>query len=113
MAPNLGPVAQLQSAVVMSGTVYILRNRVNKCFYIGSTADFNKRLRQHEKGKDQSSKIVKPFDLVFTQGFSSLKAAREVERKLKSYKRRDFIEKIIEDGFIHGPIAQSVRAVDS
>ena len=53
--------------------------------------------------------------LVFKQEFVNIDIARKVERRLKAFKRRDFIEKIVKDGVIKkfGPLAQSVRAVDS
>ncbi len=38
--------------------------------------------------------------MVFKQELSTLKQAREIERKLKSWKRKDFVEKIIKDGII-------------
>ncbi len=38
--------------------------------------------------------------LVFNQQYDSLPEARKIELKLKKLKRHDYIEKIIQDGFI-------------
>ena len=40
------------------------------------------------------------LNLVFSQKFDTLLEARKVELKLKKLKRKDYIEKIIDDGFI-------------
>ena len=38
--------------------------------------------------------------LVFKQEFCSLDIARNVERKIKKLKRKDYIEKIISEGYV-------------
>lgn len=88
--------------------VYIIQSTDNGRYYIGSTTNIDRRFKQHQQGKHHSSKRFAHPKLVFKQEFDSIETARRVERKLKSYKRRDFIEKIIRDGIIKsvGPIAQ-------
>ena len=88
--------------------VYIIRSADSGRYYTGSTIDIEKRFKQHQQGKHHSSKRFTNPQLVFKQEFNDIETARRVERRLKSYKRRDFIEKIIRDGVIRnlGPIAQ-------
>jgi predicted GIY-YIG superfamily endonuclease len=43
---------------------------------------------------------MKNPELVFSQEFETLQLARIIEKKIKSWKRKDFIDKIIRDGFI-------------
>ena len=38
--------------------------------------------------------------LVFSQEYKELRQARKIERKIKELKRKDYIEKIIDDGYI-------------
>jgi hypothetical protein len=38
--------------------------------------------------------------LAFSQEYQTLREARKIERKLKRLKRKDYIEKIIKDGYI-------------
>ena len=40
------------------------------------------------------------FELVFMQEYETLTLARVVERKLKKMKRKDYLEKIVRDGYI-------------
>lgn len=84
----------------MIGWVYILRGLRTGRFYIGSTSDLGRRLAQHQQGQTATTKRLGEFELVFEQEFSSLAEARAAERRLKRWKRRDFIEKIICDGKI-------------
>lgn len=58
------------------------------------------RLSHHKRGFTPSTKRLGELDLVFSQKYATLKEARSVERKLKKLKRKDYIEKIIKDGFI-------------
>ena len=39
-------------------------------------------------------------EFIFKQEFESIVIARKIERRLKKLKRRDYIEKIISDGYI-------------
>ena len=86
---------------LMSGFVYFLKSEVNGRYYIGSTNNVDRRLDQHNNGESKYTKLTKPFKLVFSQEYESLKKARQIEFKLKKLKRRDIIEKIIKEGHIN------------
>ena len=79
--------------------VYILRTKSNK-YYIGSTTDIQSRLVHHEKGFTPSTKSLGFEECVFKQEYKTLSEARIIERKIKNLKRRDYVEKIIKDGYI-------------
>lgn len=79
--------------------VYILKTSSGK-YYIGSTIDINKRITHHQGGYTPSTKRLGKVELVLVQQFNTLSDARVVERKLKNLKRKDYIEKIIKDGYI-------------
>ncbi len=83
----------------MKGYIYILRDSRDK-FYIGSTSDIKRRLRQHELGHTQTTRNTTMPKVVLIQEVDSLTRAREIEKKLKQMKRKDFIEKIVADGYI-------------
>lgn len=83
----------------MKGFVYILKDDKGK-FYIGSTTDIKRRMRQHKYRHTQTTTRMQKPKLVLLQEYSSLDTARKVERRIKNLKRKDFIEKIIKDGFI-------------
>jgi len=40
------------------------------------------------------------LELVFSQMFDTLEEARKIELRLKKLKRKDYIEKIVKDGYI-------------
>ncbi len=80
--------------------VYILESITDGRYYIGSTVDLKKRLNHHVGGHTPTTKRFGKVKLVFKQEYDSLKDARIIEKKLKKLKRKDYIRKIIEDGFI-------------
>ena len=80
--------------------VYILKSIKSNSYYVGSTKDINRRIKQHNAGNVTSTKYKRPYKLVFSQEIIDIKQARQIERKIKNWKRRDFIEKIIKDGYI-------------
>jgi putative endonuclease len=82
----------------MKGYVYILEN-VNSRFYIGSTSNIDRRMKQHELGHTQTTRNMKKYVLVLKQEFDTLAIARKVELRLKNLKRKDYIRKIISDGY--------------
>ncbi|KKW16871.1 MAG: Excinuclease ABC C subunit domain protein [Parcubacteria group bacterium GW2011_GWA1_50_14] len=83
----------------MKGYVYILEDTTGR-FYIGSTQDIKKRMREHRGGHTQTTRNMKEPQMIFFQEYSSLEIARTIERKLKMLKRKDYIEKIVADGYI-------------
>lgn len=79
--------------------VYILKNAGGN-YYIGSTIDLDKRLEHHIGNHTPSTKRLKTKELVFKQWYDSLSDARKIELKLKKLKRKDYIEKIVKEGFV-------------
>ncbi len=79
--------------------VYILKSNSGK-FYIGSTDNLERRLHQHSTGHTQTTRNMESFTLVFKQSYTSLEVARKIERKIKKLKRKDYIEKMIKEGYI-------------
>lgn len=79
--------------------VYILKDKECR-LYIGSTNNLDQRINQHKKGFSKSTKHFIEPRLVLSQKYDTIFDARKVEQKLKNLKRRDYIEQIIEDGFI-------------
>ena len=80
--------------------VYILESIDDGRYYIGSTKDLKTRLKHHLGGHTPSTKRFGRIKLVFSQEYATLKEARIIEKKLKKLKRKDYLQKIINDGFI-------------
>ena len=83
----------------MKGYVYILKDSKGK-FYVGSTTDVKRRLDQHSSGHTQTTKRMDKPCLVLVQEYDSLIMARNIERKIKNLKRKDYIEKMVNEGYI-------------
>ena len=79
--------------------VYILKSEGGK-YYVGSTEDLGIRLKHHIGGHTPSIKRLGKIKLVFSQKYDSIIDARTVERKIKKLKRKDYIDKIVKDGYI-------------
>ena len=82
----------------MKGYLYILKSDKLNRFYIGSSDNPERRLvNQHNKGFVRSTKPGIPWIIVFKQEYIDLVTARKIEYKLKTYKSRKIIEKIIQN----------------
>ncbi len=83
----------------MSGFVYILNDEKGR-FYVGSTSNIGRRMKAHLSGNTQTTRNMDAPKLVLSQKYESLAVARKVERRIKNLKRKDYIEKMIKDGYI-------------
>lgn len=83
----------------MKGFVYILKNDLGK-LYVGSTDNIERRIKQHNRGHTQTTRNMGNLRLVLCQEYKNLVEARQVENKIKKLKRKDYIEKMIETGYI-------------
>lgn len=81
--------------------VYILNNKVTDRYYIGSTIDLKRRLKEHIKGKTRTTKILQTFELVYKEFYNTVADARSREKKLKSYKSKRYLKWLI-----NGSVAQ-------
>jgi putative endonuclease len=77
--------------------VYILESTKNNRYYIGSTNNIERRLKEHNSGEVYSTKKIRPLILKVFIGCTNLTEAKSSEYRLKQYKRRDIIDKTIED----------------
>ncbi len=74
---------------------YILQSKLNGAYYIGSCRDIAMRVSRHNKLLVPSTKRYAPWSLVYQKKFITLKEARSKELKIKSWKKRNAIEKLI------------------
>ncbi len=82
-------------------STYILKSQKNGKYYVGSTnRDVQERLEDHNSGRVAYTKNLRPWILVVNQWYDTVDEARHVERKLKSFKSKKIIEKIVDDGYI-------------
>ncbi|MGA7162153.1 MAG: GIY-YIG nuclease family protein [Bacteroidota bacterium] len=79
----------------MGYSLYILCSRNGDRFYIGSSDNPARRLGFHNTIEKGFTSRYRPWELVFTLEFSSKQEAQMAERKVKSWKSRSRIEKVI------------------
>lgn len=65
--------------------VYVIRSLRKGSLYFGLTSGLQKRLLEHNAGKNVSTKFGIPWEFVYCEGYKSLKDARLREAKLKHY----------------------------
>lgn len=77
-------------------TVYVLYSRAfDKC-YVGYTSDLSSRLLSHnELGTSNWTKRYRPWEVIYSEEYSTKKAAMQREKELKSGIGREFIRKNI------------------
>ncbi|OGF69428.1 hypothetical protein A3H65_04280 [Candidatus Giovannonibacteria bacterium RIFCSPLOWO2_02_FULL_45_14] len=78
--------------------VYILQSLKNGFYYTGSTDNIENRLTIHNKGWVKATKNMRPLLLMRFVSCNSITEAKSLEYRLKKYKRRDILERVIEDG---------------
>ena len=78
---------------------YILKCADNT-YYIGSTSDFERRLAEHRKGKNRSTRFKLPVKVVFKKKFLTLKEARKFEFFIKRQRNHNFYQKLIKGVFV-------------
>ncbi len=79
----------------MPACCYILYSpKLNK-YYVGSTTDIERRLEEHNRGKEKFTRIGTPWTLVYKEALSSLVEARKRELYIKKMKSRKYIESLI------------------
>ena len=64
--------------------VYVLVSLKDKQFYTGYTGDLRKRIFQHDKGLNSSTKHRKPLKLIYYEACLSEEDAKAREKYLKS-----------------------------
>ncbi len=72
--------------------VYVLQSEVDGRLYKGMTNNLEKRIDQHNSGKNRSTKGFLPWVLVYHEVFSTQIEARAREKFFKSGVGREFLK---------------------
>ena len=78
--------------------VYILQSLKNSRYYTGSTNNIRRRLNEHNEGLVAATRFIRPLELRQFFILPTLEEARKAEYRLKQYKNKRIIEKVIESG---------------
>lgn len=75
--------------------VYILKSLSAPKTYVGLTGDLERRLGEHNFGKNFYTKRYLPWEMIYQEKYGSLKEARAREKYFKCAAGRRLMKKII------------------
>ena len=76
-------------------TVYALKNNINKEIYVGISKDPDRRLREHNSGKNRYTKAFSPWIIFFQEQHNDYQSARFREIYLKSTSGKRFLNSLL------------------
>ena len=74
--------------------VYVLRSKVAKKSYVGVTNDLEKRLREHNSGKQYYTRRYMPWEVIYLEDYQDFEEALQREKFLKTTSGRRFLKKV-------------------
>lgn len=72
--------------------LYVIKSLQKNFRYVGITKHLKIRLHEHNMGYSKSTKLYKPYNLLFLEEYSNYKEARKREKYLKSGQGRKFLD---------------------
>ncbi len=75
--------------------VYVIRSTTRQYIYVGISNNIDRRLNEHNKGKEKTTKPYRPFELIMTEVFENRIDARQREKYLKSGSGKEYIKSLI------------------
>ena len=79
----------------MKCSVYAISSLVRNYIYVGLAFVVDKRVAQHNAGKERTTRAYKPFKLIYSEEFSDRSLARKGEKYLKSGTGKEFLKKLL------------------
>ena len=76
-------------------SVYALKSLHRNYIYIGLSNNIERRIKEHNSGRNKTTKPYAPFSLVYTKDFTTRLEARTYEKYLKTTAGRRFIKTLI------------------
>ena len=71
---------------------YVLKSTTHNYIYVGMTNCLERRIKQHNLGKEKTTKYYRPFILIHHESFTTRPEAREREKFLKSGCGKEWIK---------------------
>ena len=76
--------------------VYIIKSSIDNRLYKGFTLDLQKRLKEHNLGKNRSTSPYKPWKVVYYEKVETRIEARNREKYFKSGAGREYLKNILD-----------------
>ena len=87
------------SIAIMFYYVYILQSKKNNSLYVGYTEDLRKRLQEHNRGLNFSTKPYKPWQLIHYEAYRDQKDAKRREEYLKTSQGARLLKRMLKEYF--------------
>lgn len=71
----------------------LIASTTRKYIYVGMTSDVDRRVKEHQSGKNKTTKPYQPFSLIHVESFPTRQEAREREKYFKSGIGKEWIKK--------------------
>jgi putative endonuclease len=78
--------------------VYAIKSLERVYIYVGMTNNVERRINEHTKGQNRSTKAYKPFNLIYIEELNTRIEARQREKYLKSGIGKEFLKNQIKCG---------------
>ena len=75
--------------------LYILKSKIIDKYYIGISQNPQKRIKYHNTFEKGFTSRYRPWEIVYTKKFNNKNLAMKAEKKLKNWKSRKMIERVI------------------
>ena len=72
--------------------IYALKSRAKNYIYIGLTNNLQRRVKEHNSGKEKTTRSYNPFELIYSEEFKTRTEARNREKYLKSGCGKEWIK---------------------
>jgi putative endonuclease len=72
----------------------VIKSSVRNYIYVGLTNDVERRVGEHNKGQNVTTRAYKPFEIILVETFSSRIDARKREKYLKDGIGKEYLKKL-------------------
>jgi putative endonuclease len=83
--------------------VYVLRSIKDEQLHVGYTRDLKKRYKEHNEGKTVSTRVRRPFLLIFYEAYINENDAKRREQYLKTTKGKSTLRMMLQNYFSQNP----------
>ena len=87
------------SIAIMFYYVYVLQSKKNNSLYVGYTNDLIKRLREHNRGLNFSTKPYRPWQLIHYEAYRNKRDAERRENYLKTNQGARLLKRMLKEYF--------------
>ena len=74
---------------------YAIKSIERNYLYVGMTQNPNRRVKEHNDGKEKTTRAFRPFVLVHLENYSTRKEARAREKYLKTGAGKEFLKSLL------------------